>query len=65
MKPRSRSLVVMLMTEAGVLAAAGAAAALLVAFAMTRALEAALKYERSQGHGEVRLGGWRSEKPIS
>jgi lipopolysaccharide/colanic/teichoic acid biosynthesis glycosyltransferase len=30
-----------------------------------RALGAALRYERSQGHGEVRLGGWRSEKPMS
>lgn len=29
-----------------------------------RALEAALAHERSHGHGEVRVGGWRSEKPM-
>lgn len=30
-----------------------------------KALKAALEYERAQGHGEVRQGGWRSEKPLS
>ncbi len=29
-----------------------------------RAREAALAHERSHGHGEVRVGGWRSEKPL-
>lgn len=30
-----------------------------------RALAAALAYEREQGHGAVRVGGWRSERPTS
>lgn len=29
-----------------------------------RALAAALEHERSLGHGAVRLGGWRSERPM-
>lgn len=29
-----------------------------------RALESALEHERSHGHGKLRRGGWRSERPV-